>query len=263
MLGGEIAIGCLSASGGGIFVNLIFMAWQKRTPGHALFAEVLDSDNVPCRLWTYITAMCCQGLLYPLVILWAWLQWRGGAARSSWEWTPGGLFAEEVHFGLRVYLYIFFGYLARDLMMQFLEAELRLLMVLHHVVCMGGILLGLTTSQGGVAMALGTFVLELGSFFYNGWICDATMRGALGDNSLWSLWPWGGGYIALFSATNLLAFYFLAVAAVENLAAGQLFHAVIFTCTGLPLIALRQQECNRAWRGDITQSPPAKRAHES
>ena len=68
-----------------------------------------------------------------------------------------------------------------------------------------GILLALHTPHSGVPVALGIFVVEEGSLFYNAWFVDATLR-SLPKHFPW--WPSSSGainmaYRVLMSASNV------------------------------------------------------------
>lgn len=239
----EVMMSIAVASALGIGLNLVLIALQKRSPKHPLFNLLIDEGGGASQLWTFQVSMAFQGLVYTPAVLIAALQWRGTRADdlAGWEWKSGGLFpgpGEENRTGellaLRVYFYAFCGYLVRDMMMQLREQNKRYLMLLHHVVCIGGVLLGLATPTGGTAVALGTFALEVGSFFYNGWVIDNSMR----DYTAWPAarcWPRGEGFVGrpfpilflvVFTASNVVGGYLLAVAVWVNYEAGNTAYAV-------------------------------------
>lgn len=175
----EIALGCGCASALSILLNFAVIGYQKRNPKHAWFTDQPDSDGVDAQLWTYASSMANQAFVYPPCVFAAWLAWQyrnaavveAGGEALAFHWKPGGVFAidgtgtEDVGLlPLRLYFYAFCGYLVRDMHMQMREPVWRFLMLLHHVVCIIGILMGLNTPTGGVAVALGTFTFEVGSF---------------------------------------------------------------------------------------------------
>lgn len=245
-----ISIGAASALG--IALNFVLIAFQKRNPRHPLFTMVVDDGGVASQMWTFLISMAFQALVYLPAVLLAAIQWRSVQADAvaagtsveelvRWEWKPGGLFpgvGEENRtvelLALRIYFYVFCGYLVRDTMMQLREEKKRYLMLLHHVVCIGGIVLGLSTPTGGTAVALGTFSFEVGSFFYNAWVVDKSMR----SYTTWCYWPRGEGFVGrplpflycfVFTTSNVIGGYLLAVAVWSNYEAGNAFFAVRYT----------------------------------
>ena len=166
----EILVGCTVASAIGVGLNLVLIAQKRAKPQHALFRDVFDESGASAQLWTYMTSMAFQAVVYPPCIVWAWLQWRGvqaaalarGESELLWAYRPGGLFAtdgEEDPLAFRLFLYAFCGYLIvrrpctprarsvsaaqtahtsgrvqlqRDTMMQLLEPVYRPMMLLHH-----------------------------------------------------------------------------------------------------------------------------------
>lgn len=240
------------ASALGIGLNFVLIALQRRSPKHPLFTMVADDGHVESQLWTFHISMVFQALVYTPAVIIAALQWRGLQAAAAanganaddlvgWQWKSGGLFpgpGEENRtvelLALRVYFYAFCGYLVRDTMMQLREENKRYLMLLHHAVCIGGILLGLSTPTGGIAVALGTFSFEVGSFFYNGWVIDQSMRGY---TDWWAarFWPRGEGFVGrpfpflycfVFTASNVIGGYLLVAAVWLNYEAGHTVYAV-------------------------------------
>jgi hypothetical protein len=142
----EMVLGCGVASVLGCICNIGVIAWHRRIrrksrPGfvHPVFQLVNDAQ-----LWTYWVSMLLQLLVYPLAVMSGYLTWRdrqqqsaarggqveggGGSIGSSSQWyviQSGSLWpvgegppAHDDHFYLRVFLYTFFGYLARDTMVR-------------------------------------------------------------------------------------------------------------------------------------------------
>ena len=118
----EILVGCTVASAIGVGLNLVLIAQKRAKPQHALFRDVFDESGASAQLWTYMTSMAFQAVVYPPCIVWAWLQWRGvqaaalarGESELLWAYRPGGLFAkdgEEDPLAFRLFLYAFCGYL--------------------------------------------------------------------------------------------------------------------------------------------------------
>ena len=118
----EILVGCTVASAIGVGLNLVLIAQKRAKPKHVLFRDVFDESGASAQLWTYMTSMAFQAVVYPPCIVWAWLQWRGvqaaalarGESELLWAYRPGGLFAkdgEEDPLAIRLFLYAFCGYL--------------------------------------------------------------------------------------------------------------------------------------------------------
>merc|ERR1711920_125435 len=115
-------------------------------------------------------------------------------------------------FCLRLFLYMFWGYLVRDLPLA-LDTPL---FVAHHVVCMAGILACLWAPVGGFPVVLGIFTLEVGSLTFNSWCFDEALR-ELPD--WFPCWPRCSGsagrhivtysYYVTMSLSNIVGGYFL------------------------------------------------------
>jgi len=259
----ELFLGCGAASGLGLAVNVLVVSWRRRLQAvhdaarsraepsrrrssfdHPFFLEVLASQ-----LWTYGVSMLLQVAVYPACVAGGYAAWRARAGGARWVDRPGGLFAAEGGLdllGLRLFLYAFFGHLVRDL--PFCWG--RSLIVVHHLVCMLGVLAALVMPVGGVSTALGIFALESGSLGYNAWCIDETLRAL---PSWVPCWPRGDGQVgralvpAAFrvgmTASNLFGAHMLTIAVRAHAAQGSWAVPGFYGLAGTVLLAMRQQEC--------------------
>ncbi|CAE8601433.1 unnamed protein product, partial [Polarella glacialis] len=237
----------------GGLANVIIFALGRRIKRNAgssyifLFEKILG-----CEVWAYSVSMALQAIIYPSCMFVAWMSW----SVDSFQPQMGRASA----FAVRLFLYCLFGYLARDLPLCDDKQ-----MQAHHVSCMLGVLVALRSEEGGIAAALGIFYLECGSFLYNFWIIDSTMR-----DVTWLSWPRGSGrsgetlvhllFKVGFTATNIIGAQMLAIAVAAN--ADHTGTAAFYALFGLPLLFMRQRECLRLEKpGSAMQSakqPPSK-----
>ena len=77
---------------------------------------------------------------------------------------------------VRVWLYAFIAHLVRDLVIQ-LGPHGATLLIVHHLLCFIGIAVFMMTPCGGMLIALGPLVTEMGSGLLNLWAVDLALRG--------------------------------------------------------------------------------------
>eukprot|EP00933_Yihiella_yeosuensis_P020679 TRINITY_DN16523_c0_g3_i2.p1 TRINITY_DN16523_c0_g3~~TRINITY_DN16523_c0_g3_i2.p1 ORF type:complete len:271 (-),score=29.84 TRINITY_DN16523_c0_g3_i2:173-952(-) len=256
----EPVMGCASTACVGLIINAVVLGWRRRvmerrkndeSNPHPLFAEVEASQ-----IWCYFFSMSLQAVIYPLCVLADWGKWSTDGR--------GGLFVPHRSgndlFGLRCFLYVFFGYLSRDIWMS----SGNLMIVAHHALCMAGILSVLNAPEGGVPGVLGMFSLELGSLLYNTWLIDDTMR-ALPN---WiPFWPRSESFKSIipamfkvgFTISNIVAFRMLGLATYVNASEGHWGYAIFFGLGGLPLLFLRQKECMTAMKPGSAMDKSSKK----
>ena len=237
--------------------------------GATLNAVVARLPGVPTNIiggspaWMTWMSMAYQLVYSGIMLGWAWpaaavatggtLAW--GTAR---EWfapdacaaaqpapmldpaDPGKLWWE------RIFLYLMCGYMIKDLFQ-----EMSPLIYAHHVACLAGVGIFLRGSCGGVA-AVGTWVLEVGSFAYNAWVVrpeSAAMRAF---------------YVVVHTASNAFALYGMSLHMPSNgFAWGTFTPGGIFLAVAGPgLIAIRQWECYKnvtaSGAGDATKAAAKK-----
>ena len=245
----------------------------------------LRLNTVASPLWTWFLSIFMQALVYPTCAALSVLRvlqassstsssgYHSGsysdsssAGRSSGSWSSAieargsanttsvgtwirGVDPRPLHhpdnLGLRLFLYCFFGYLVRD-MPSNTDSPMFLV---HHAVCMFGIVCTLeTTSPGALAAALGMLAMEEGSLFYNLWAVDAAL---FKWPDFLPCWPRCGSsalenplltqiYMVMMTLSNMVAMRYAWVAAQLSFRADVLGFAWAGLVCGLPLAAKRQ-----------------------
>jgi len=238
----------------GFVINLLTSMFRTSKPKHPLFF-LPEGSKVPVCFW--LLSAVCSGTIYPSIYAMA-LYYTGSEGRA--DWARGSDSRHLASSGqdlmyLKYFLYVFFGYLARDLP----HCLTNMLFTAHHVLCMAGIISTLeTTSPGAVAGVHGILVLELGSFFFNVWSTDSIMR------SHPTYFPWWPRYLSesfislayyvMLSLSNVIAGYFLYHSTMASFEEGYVAYGCWSAIAGLPLLIIRQLEVNKAWSGE-TKKP--------
>merc|ERR1712194_565437 len=131
------------------------------------------------------------------------------------------------------------------------------LIIVHHLLCMLGIQVGLQAPEAGVPIALGMFSFEVGSFLYNIWCIDKTVRSL---PTWFPVWPAKKlvivAYHAIMTGSNVFGAYCLAFAVLQNGKAGHWGFASFFAIAGLPLLIVRRKECISSIMGNAEQPVP-------
>lgn len=189
----------------------------------------------------FLISMTFQGLLYPSAICWAWGRWSGTEAFLD---SQGSVFKPGDPFGVRVFLYAFFGYLMNDLPLCWSNPLFRL----HHLVCLVGIIMTLLAPESGVPFSVGIFTMELGSLVYNAWLIDETMQ-QLRRRRLNFWWPSSNvinvAYKVGMTASNVVGTYRMLQMVLVNFT-DHLGFSIFFFVTGAPLLIFRQKEVHTA-----------------
>jgi hypothetical protein len=263
--------GCGCATVAGLLLNACVAAWARAGGGagalavkrHPLFL-VHSSASAP--LWMWMLSATLQSCVYP--VLFALSAGRGrpaafaaGAVDASASWLAGtdsrllsAPNSPDLMY-LRWFLYVFFGYLARDLPFTLGDP----MFMVHHLACMAGIWTTLeSTSPGAVSAALGILILESGSLFFNLWSVDGVVRVFPGRLPLWPRFPGGWGeylleqsYIVGTTASNVGSWYFLYLTANAAWAAGDDVFAWFAMVSGTLLILFREWEIIKVVRGQV------------
>ena len=131
----EVVTGCAVFSAVGVVLNIVVISWHRRLRKqrgidfvHPIFQLIQEAQ-----LWTYMVSMLHQCAVYPPFVVWGWLSWLDSQRQravadpsaehqfSWWATEPGSLWPQGSQpdmWQLRVFLYAFFGYLLRDLMVR-------------------------------------------------------------------------------------------------------------------------------------------------
>jgi len=247
----EMLAGLGGFSLGGLLYNVAVSRWVASLGAAAashpmerrwcayLDRRVSSSPGIPLRSWLLSAAL--QGFGYTSLLALAWHH-----RTSNWADDGLGLFAPGLdRYYLRLFMYAFFGYLVRDLP----DSKDDPLFVAHHLCCMGGILTTLTAApdSGSTTATLGIASLEVGSFFFNLWCLDDTMR-----KLKFRFWPGrfiNEGYHILFPISNIVAAFFLYTTAKNSAAAGSNVFAGWSALSGTILIGMRILEQVKALMG--------------
>jgi hypothetical protein len=234
---------------------------KSRKPSRILVLH-LTVDKTP--LWTWFWSITLQALVYPSCFALALIA-RTSTPEGTWVYGVDTRNLKGNHddlFFLCIFLYCFFGYLTSDLPHHFknwvaLESKK---IIVHHVVCMIGILCTLgTASPGAVPAALGIFAMEEGSLFFNIWSVDAALSK---PPQFLSCWPqfhkdqqkrvvitWI--YYVTWTLSNGVALYFLLKATLQAYQAEFSMFAFAGVFFGLPLIIVRQINMFTAKKPDL------------
>lgn len=191
-------------------------------------------------LGPFLISMTLQGLLYPSAIFLAWGNW---SETTPFLDTKGSVFKAGDPFGVRVFLYAFFGYLMNDLPLCWSNPLFRL----HHLVCLVGIMMTLLAPECGVPFTTGIFWMEIGSLLYNAWLIDETMQN-LRRHFPW--WPTSQkainvAYKVGMTASNVVGTYRMLQMVLVNFT-DHLGFSIFFFVTGAPLLIFRQKEVHTA-----------------
>ena len=263
--------GCASATVAGLLLNACVAAWVRTQGGansqavkrHPLF---IVHSRASGPLWMWMLSATLQSCVYPVLFVLSVAHGRpeaiaAGAVDASSSWlagtdtrllsTPG---SPDLMY-LRWFLYVFFGYLARDLPSTLGDH----MFTAHHLACMAGIWSTLeSTSPGAVSAALGILVLESGSLFFNLWSVDGVVRAFPGRLPLWPRFPRGWGeylleqsYVIGTTASNVFAWYFLYLTAKAAWAAEDDIFAWFGMVSGTLLVLFREWEIVKVVRGQV------------
>ena len=241
----EVAIAVPIAVFAGLLINVAFAALKPTSPRavrHRRFDGDMDGDRgrrLPARR-----------LPRP------YSRSAGGSREPLWPFShrDEGLWPEEHATSallVRVWLYAFIAHLVRDLVIQ-LGPHGATLLIVHHLLCFVGIAVFLMTPRGGMLIALGPLVTEMGSGLLNLWAVDLALRGMnapcwpKGDAVPW-LAPALYGYGMTLSNVGSVAL--LAIVGMDNLAAGHWGFTAFFWASGPPLLVMRQLQAIDVLRG--------------
>jgi hypothetical protein len=113
-----------------------------------------------CPAWSYIRAVVHQCLTFPAIFLFAWAISPDGLFRAGWFHNPAP--GTNSHNGLEIgFLAIFTAYFVIDALFC---ADLSLLLIVHHLLSVGGAALAFfCTDKGFPWFFLGCVLLEMGS----------------------------------------------------------------------------------------------------
>ena len=249
----EVAIAVPIAVFAGLLINVVFAA-LKPYVGHALY-DIADSMET----WTVIVGAGCQLVVFPAIFAAGW--WLSHEPLWPFSHRDEGLWPEEHATSallVRVWLYAFIAHLVRDLVIQ-LGPHGATLLIVHHLLCFVGVAVFMMTPCGGMLIALGPLVTEMGSGLLNLWAVDLALRGMnapcwpKGDAVPW-LAPALYGYGMTLSNAGSVAL--LAVVGMDNLAAGHWGFTAFFWASGPPLLVMRQLQAIDVLRGKLPRPEP-------
>ena len=169
-------VGCGIATFIGFTINKLVARWVTAQGGSTklrqstlparIFAQHLTSTKSP--LWTWFLSIIMSSLVYPSCFCIAVFSLSSTRTTGS-DWIQGidsSSIDDDRNFGLRLFLYSFFGYAISDIPNN-MDSYLFLV---HHICCLIGILCTLeTNSSASVPAALGIFFMEEGSLIFNIW----------------------------------------------------------------------------------------------
>ena len=169
-------VGCGIATFIGFTINKLVARWVTAQGGSTklrqstlparIFAQHLTSTKSP--LWTWFLSIIMSSLVYPSCFCIAVFSLSSTRTTGS-DWIQGidsSSIDDDRNFGLRLFLYSFFGYAISDIPNN-MDSYLFLT---HHICCLVGILCTLeTNSSASVPAALGIFFMEEGSLIFNIW----------------------------------------------------------------------------------------------
>jgi hypothetical protein len=241
-------VACWMATHGGL------TKLRQSTKPSRILAHHLTSAKSP--LWTWFLSITMSSLVYPTCLTLAYV-----ATSSKMNWlqgSDGSSIHDDSNYGLRLFLYSFFGYIASDIPSNVGDN----LFFAHHVCCLLGILCTLeTTSSASVPAALGIFILEEGSLVFNVWSLDKALFKYPAFLPWWprfestaqkrSALNWT--YYSLMTVSNSTSFVFLWRA--TTIAMNNGFYAFAFSgiCFGTPMIIVRQMNVFMEKKPDVVE----------
>jgi len=149
---GSATIGLVSATAVGLALNRLLEIWLGNLEE--------ELDGFPRSRW--LLSVAIQALIFP-VLVWLSVCAARGAGLDVSHWLTAG--ACKLPSMSRWYVFALFGSQSRD--MCPMPANTSFLMKVHHYVVTLACLLSLLAPKGFGLFIAGTFILELGSMFYN------------------------------------------------------------------------------------------------
>ena len=177
----------LAATSSNAFFALLERRANANSNSHPWLYLILSRIPNGHPLWAHGYSTVSQTIVYPCCIAQSYF------AREEWTWSDmsTGLFDDgDSKAGMRAFLYVDSLRLLSD-WPSVASGESNPYLI-HHLMCIGGILATFVMVKAGVAAALGIFVCEAGSAGFNLWEIDETLRAGTGFASrLWSVIPRG------------------------------------------------------------------------
>lgn len=228
------------------------------------------------KCWTYLIPMLYQLVIYPPLLVASFLQFN---SIGEFVMHNGTLFPllgvdgdnepldtaeDERLFPLRLILYIFFGHMIRDGVMELSLPKLRWELLAHHVFACTAVLVVLCSPTSTVAAVCGIVALEVGSFTWSMWMVDSWIRALPTACPPWPrcatlpVYICGGErfvgrlYVITFTISNIAGAVMLGLSIWMALREGHTGFALFYT-TGYVLLILRQLEVCEFARGKVQQ----------
>jgi len=252
LLSQSTLVGCGSASLAGFALNWAIQRWRTNNKSHPIFRSANHSIQP---LWMWLLSASLQSFVYPSLFAIA-LAYRMLTASASGDWRFGNdsRMLSDGSFDMlcmRMILYIFCGYLLRDIPSAMADP----LFLAHHACCFVGIITTLETgSTGALSGVLGILSLEIGSCAFNTWSVDSVMTSF---SSTFPFWPnydnntLTKSYVVWFTLSNIVAAFYLHKSVSVSLATGFKPFGLWAAVSGSILILVRQWESLKHIRGVV------------